>query len=134
MSSLLLHPPAHPSPSLALRISQQAPLLLQTSSSALPIPFLSSGDPPEGWTAYEHLLLSCLRTGDDRSARLCVEKLIDRFGVTNERVMGLRGLYREAVAGDNAALERILKEYEAILDDDPANTVGLSLHYTYCAL
>ncbi|KAI9772248.1 MAG: hypothetical protein M1840_000997 [Geoglossum simile] len=122
MSSLLLHPPVHPSPSLDLRISQQAPLLLRTSSSALSIPFLSSGDPLEGWTVYEHLLLSCLRTGDDKSARLCVEKLLGRFGITNERVMGLKGLFQEAVAGDNAALERILREYEAIINDDPTNT------------
>ena len=134
MSSLLLHPPAHPSPSLALRISQQAPLLLQTSSSAFSIPLLSSGDPPERWTVYEHLLLSCLRTGDDKSARLCVEKLIDRFGVTNERVMGLKGLFQEATAGDEAALDRILKEYGAILDGDPTNMVALSLRLTYCVL
>ena len=134
MSSLLLHPPAHPSPSLALRISQQAPLILRARSSALPIPFLSGGDPPERWTIYESLLLSCLETGDDESARLCVEKLIDRFGVTNERVMGLKGLFQEAVAGDDAALERILRGYEAILNDDPTNTVGLPLHLVYCGL
>ena len=47
--------------------------------------------------------------------------------------MGLKGMFQEAVAGDNAALERILKEYEAILDDDPTNTVGLSLHLICCA-
>ncbi|KAI9781969.1 MAG: hypothetical protein M1839_005562 [Geoglossum umbratile] len=122
MSSLLLHPPAHLSPPLDLRISQQAPLLLQASSSSVSIPFLSSGESPERWTIYEQLLLSCLRTGDDKSARLCLEKLIDRFGATNERVMGLKGMFQEAVAGDDAALERILKEYEAILDDDPTNT------------
>ncbi|KAH0541938.1 hypothetical protein FGG08_003658 [Glutinoglossum americanum] len=121
MSSPLLHPPAYLSPSLALRISQQAPLLLQGSSSSFTLPFLSSGESPERWTAYEHLLLSCLRIGDDKSARLCLEKLGDRFGATNERVMGLKGMYQEAVADDNAALERILKEYEAILVEDPTN-------------
>lgn len=72
---------------------------------------------------YEKLLLSCLRTGDDKAAHLCIEKLIDRFGATNERVMGLRGLYQEAVAKDDAALERILNEYDEVLAEDPVNTV-----------
>ena len=72
---------------------------------------------------YEKLLLSCLRTGDDKAAHLCIEKLIDRFGATNERIMGLRGLYQEAVAKDDAALGRILKEYDEVLAEDPVNTV-----------
>lgn len=72
---------------------------------------------------FEKLMLACLRTGDDKAAHLCLEKLIDRFGATNERVMGLRGLYQEAVAKDNAALERILKEYNEVLAEDPVNTV-----------
>ena len=72
---------------------------------------------------YEKLLFSCLRTGDDKSAHLCLEKLIYRFGATNERIMGLRGLYQEAVAKDDAALERILKEYNEVLVEDPVNTV-----------
>lgn len=127
MSSLLVHPPANLSPSLALQISQQAPLILQASSSSLPIPFLSSSESPERWTSYEHLLLSCLRTGDDKSARLCLERLTDRFGAANERVMGLKGMFQEAVARDDPVLERVLKEYEAILEEDPVNTVGLLL-------
>lgn len=72
---------------------------------------------------YEKLLLSCLRTGDDKAAHSCLEKLIDRFGVKNERVMGLRGLYQEAVATDHAALEKILKEYNDVIAEDPVNTV-----------
>ena len=56
---------------------------------------------------------------------MCLEKLIQRFGATNERVMGLRGLYQEAVAVDDAALEKILQEYNEVLDGDPANTVRL---------
>jgi len=75
---------------------------------------------------YERLLLSCLRTGDDEAAHSCLQKLIDRFGATNERVMGLRGLYQEAVAQDDSALERVLKEYNDVLADDPVNTVRLS--------
>lgn len=71
---------------------------------------------------YERLFLSCLRTGDDKAAFNCLEKLIDRFGATNERVMGLRGLYQEAVAKDDAALERILQEYDEVLAEDTVNT------------
>lgn len=71
---------------------------------------------------YEKLFLSCLRTGDDKAAFNCLEKLIGRFGATNERVMGLRGLYREAVAKDDAALERVLQEYDEVLAEDTVNT------------
>jgi tetratricopeptide (TPR) repeat protein len=53
--------------------------------------------------------------------------LSDRFGATNERVMGLKGMYQEAVAEDNVTLERILKGYETIVVEDPTNTVGLLL-------
>lgn len=74
---------------------------------------------------YERLFLSCLRTGDDKAAFNCLEKLIDRFGATNERVMGLRGLYQEAVAKDDAALERILQEYDEVLAEDTVNAVGV---------
>lgn len=37
--------------------------------------------------------------------------------------MGLRGLYQEAVADDQLALEKILAEYNDVLAEDPANTV-----------
>lgn len=54
---------------------------------------------------------------------MCLEKLIQRFGATNERVMGLRGLYQEAVADGVDALEKILQEYSEVLEGDSANTV-----------
>ena len=79
---------------------------------------------------HEKLFLSCLRTGDDKAAFNCLEKLISRFGATNERVMGLRGLYQEAVAKDDAALERVLQEYDEVLADNTVNTVGVIEHYT----
>lgn len=66
---------------------------------------------------------SCLRTGDEKSAHLCLERLIARFGLENERVMALRGLYQEATAEDNAALERVLEDYESILARDQTNMV-----------
>ena len=72
---------------------------------------------------HEKLLVSCLRTGDDKGAFLCLERLIGRFGATNERVMGLRGLYQEALAEDENALRKILREYDDVLAEDVTNTV-----------
>lgn len=114
----------------ALSLSQQTTQYRQkyasTGTSTIPIPFMAYAESTEIWLGYEKLLLSCLRTGDDKAAHSCLEKLIDRFGATNERIMGLRGLYQEAVAMDDAALERILKEYTEVLAEDPVNTVGHS--------
>lgn len=78
---------------------------------------------------YEKLFLSCLRTGDDKAAFDCLEKLMGRFGATNERIMGLRGLYQEAVAEDDEALKRVLQEYDEVLAEDTVNTVGVPEHF-----
>ena len=110
----------------ALNLSQETEQYLRkyaSTGTSIFIPLISYPDSTEIWTTYERLLLACLRTGDDKSAHLCLERLIDRFGVTNERVMGLRGLYQEAVAEDDTALERILQEYQEVLSEDPVNTV-----------
>ena len=74
---------------------------------------------------YEKLFLSCLRTGDDKAAFNCLEKLVDRFGATTERVMGLRGIYQEAVAKDDTALEKVLEEYNDVLFENTVNIVGI---------
>ena len=119
--------PLRQSHSEALNLSQQTEQYLRKYASnrtSIPIPLVSHPDSTEIWITFEQLLLACLRTGDDKAAHLCLEKLVDRFGVTNERVMGLRGLYQEAVAEDHAALERILQEYEEVLAEDPVNTVS----------
>ena len=111
----------------ALALSQEAPQHIRkytASKIPIPIPFLSSPESAELWTTYERVLLSCLRTGDDKAGFMCLEKLIERFGATNERVMGLRGLYQEAVAENDAALEKILKEYTGVLAGNPTNTVS----------
>ncbi|MCJ1305051.1 hypothetical protein MMC08_007865 [Hypocenomyce scalaris] len=125
MSTTQPSSPKRQSHANALHLSQQAPQHLQkhpTAISTIPIPFLSNPESTELWAMYEQLFLSCLRTGDDKSAHLCLERLIDRFGASNERVMGLRGLYQEAVADDDAALEKVLTEYEDALAEDPINT------------
>ncbi len=66
---------------------------------------------------------SCLRIGDEQSAHVCLERLTSRFGSENERVVALRGLFQEAVAEDDAALERVLDEYDSILARDQTNMV-----------
>ncbi|KAL6716303.1 Inositol phosphatase SIW14 [Lecanora helva] len=110
----------------ALALSQEATRHLQRHKSTgvlpIPVPFISNPESTEVWLMYERLLLSCLRTGDDKTAHLCLERLIERFGATNERVMGLRGMYQEAVASGDAALERILQEYNEVLAEDQVNT------------
>lgn len=69
-------------------------------------------------------MLSCLRTGDEESAHLCLQRLTERFGAGNERLMALRGLFQEAIAKDDAELKQVLEEYENILTQDPTNIVS----------
>ncbi|KAI0977349.1 tetratricopeptide [Xylaria arbuscula] len=125
MSSSLLHPPSHLPPATALRHSQQAPLILESSPGAISTSILqsilSSSETQELWTVYENLLHSCLRTGDDQSAHQCLARLVNRFGNENERVMALKGLLKEATATDDATLDLVLAEYEQILQTNPAN-------------
>lgn len=121
----------------ALDFSQQAAHYLWNSRPSIipiPIPFVSYAESTESWTVYEKLMLSCLRTGDDKAAHQCLERLIDRFGATNERIMGLRGLYQEAAAEDQSALERILKEYNDVLAEDPGNTVCYPTRLPFCMI
>lgn len=126
MTTIALSSPLSQGNPEALSLSQQTAQYLQKytpSRLPVPIPLLSSPESTDLWASYEKLLLSCLRTGDDKSAHMCLEKLIQRFGATNERVMGLRGLYQEAIAEGDIALEKILQEYEEVLEGGSANTV-----------
>ena len=107
--------------SSALELSQQTTTFLQRGSSYLP-PFLGS-ESVKHWAQCEEHFLSCLRTGDDKSAFLCLERLIQRFGAKNEKVMALRGLYQEAVAENDSALKGILQGYDEILAEDQVNLV-----------
>ncbi|KAJ6103268.1 Tetratricopeptide-like helical [Penicillium sp. IBT 16267x] len=105
----------------ALHLSQQAPAILGHDPSKTTPTASSSADTAEEYGRIEQLFLACLRTGDDLSAQACLDRLSSRFGASNERVMGLRGLYQEATAKDTSALEKCLKEYETILGDNPVN-------------
>lgn len=133
MSSSILHPPAHLPPSVALQLSQQAPALLSKTPSSIAPYSLSSvyaaPETPELWTTYENLMLSCLRTGDKQSARVCLDRLLSRFGGSNERIMALQGLYREATAENDTELQKVLTEYNAILKTDPGNMVCLPAYF-----
>lgn len=75
---------------------------------------------------YENLLIACLRTGDDVSAFEFLERLVERFGGENERIMAFKGLAKEAKAANNAELEELLKEYDSLLSgqDGQTNIVG----------
>ena len=108
-----------------LQDAQAAPEFLQGNSAQLPIFPLSllsrQTESAELWNTYEKLLVSCLQSGDEKSAHLCLERLINRFGASNERVMALRGVYEEAIAKTPRDLERILQEYETTLAANPVN-------------
>lgn len=128
MTPSLLRPQVHLSNAEALKLAQLAPEVLKSNPkvfSASPIGALfSASETGDVWTIYENLLLACLRTGDDKAASECLERIVIRFGAKDERVMALDGLAREAKAMNNNDLEKILKEYDAILKEDDANVVS----------
>jgi ER membrane protein complex subunit 2 len=111
-------------PQAALQLAQKAPVLLASASSVastFPLSLISPAESPETWMDLAQLFYACLRTGDDKSAHLCLEKLTQRFGAENDKIMGMRGMYQEATAPDNAALMKILQEYTKICNDNPMN-------------
>jgi hypothetical protein len=99
-----------------LHFSQKAPVILGGKSGS---------DNPETYDTLEQLFLSCLQTGDDQSALRCLDQLTHRFGASNERIQGLRGLYQEAIAGKQSDLEDCLRKYDEALAENPMNLVGL---------
>ncbi|KAI9735782.1 MAG: hypothetical protein M1818_006391 [Claussenomyces sp. TS43310] len=125
MASTNLHPPAHLPPAIALQLSQQAPTILQNAPSSISSYSLHSlfaaPESADLWITYENLILSCLRTGDEQSARLCLERLMSRFGSANERLRALQGLFQEATAENDTALQRVLDEYDKVLTEDAGN-------------
>jgi ER membrane protein complex subunit 2 len=109
-------------PKNALSLARKAPSVLSKTSSiatTFPLNLLSAPESPELWMEVASLFYACLRTGDDKSAHLALEKLTQRFGEDNDRVMGMRGLYQEAVAQNEDELRKILGEYNKILGERP---------------
>jgi hypothetical protein len=114
----------------ALQLSRQANAMLSKpvpTSRSFPLSLMAASETPDSWTDLERLFLACLRTGDDESAHLALERLTQRFGIQDERVMGLRGLYQEAEARNDDDLNKILAEYENVLAEKPMNVVRITL-------
>lgn len=131
--SLAVEQVAHSSPSNALQLSQQAPQLLAKappSSSNFPLSLLNAPESSESWASHERLFYACLQAGDDKSAFLLLERLTARFGANNERVMGMRGLYQEAVAESEEDLRKVLQEYNKILSE----SMNIAIHKRRIAL
>jgi hypothetical protein len=126
----LTRPQGQLSPAEALHLAQQAPSILKGNPKAFSasplVSLFSAAETPELWTIYENLIITCLRTGDDDSAHLCLERLLLRFGDENERVMALKGLIKEAEATSNGELQEVLKEYEDLLQQDGTNIVSMT--------
>ncbi|PLB36713.1 uncharacterized protein BDW47DRAFT_108350 [Aspergillus candidus] len=105
-----------------VRFSQQAPIILGAKATSAKINLLpAQQEDPSHYVLLEQLFLSCLQTGDDKSALHCLELLSDRFGPSNERTSGLYGIYEEAVAKGQIGLEKCLQKYDSILSENPVN-------------
>lgn len=109
-------------------LAQKAPLILQRQSSSEETFAPSSPQGKDNHGVVEQLLFSCLQSGDDKSALLCTEQLAARFGVTDERIAGLTGMYEEAVAESQSGLEECLQRYDLALSENPVNLVCSSCH------
>lgn len=107
----------------ALHLSQQASAILGQDSKANPTLPTSSTGTAEEYGKLERLFFACLHTGDDYSAQACLDRLSRRFGSQNGKVIALHGLYKEATAKDQSALDKCLEEYDQILLEEPANVV-----------
>jgi hypothetical protein len=108
-----------------LRLSQQVPAIIGRQSfwtDVLPLSTAVRENPEEPET-IEQLFFACLQTGDDKAAQLCLDRLAQYFGASNERVTGLQGLYEEATAEGQADLEKCLEKYNGILSENPVNVV-----------
>lgn len=112
-------------PATVLSLSQKATSLLSKSSlkpKSQILAIVSAVEEPLEWSELEQVFLACLRSGDDKSAHLCLERLTQRFGAANYRIMALRGLYQEAKAENEEDLRRVLLSYNEIVKEDPMNT------------
>jgi ER membrane protein complex subunit 2 len=117
MAPVILHPTSHLSHGDILRLTQNAPKILSVTPK----------DKPETWTTLENLFIVCVHSGEDASARKCLDLLTKRFGETNERVVSMKGVYEEAIATNDEALERALKFYNDALAIDPTLFVSFTL-------
>ena len=113
-----------------LHFAQQAPLILNQKLHLGENPLFSFVSKKETFDEYgtiEQLFFSCLQSGDDKSALVCLDQLKLRFASSNERVMGLAGLYEEAVAENQSSLEECLQKYDNLLSENPVNLVCMGI-------
>lgn len=111
-------------PSTVLSLSQKAESMLSKSSlkpKSKALAVVSAIEEPTEWAELEQIFLACLRSRDDEKAHLCLERLANRFGAENHRIMALRGLYQEAESENEEDLRRVLQSYNKIVKDDPMN-------------
>lgn len=111
-------------PATVLSLTQRASSMLSKSSlkpKSQLLSIVSAVEEPSEWAELEQIFVACLRSRDDESAQLCLERLTSRFGSENHRVMAHRGLYQEARASNDEDLRRILQGYNKIIDEDPMN-------------
>lgn len=109
-----------------LHFAQQAPVILNQQVHVGKRTLFSLFSKAEAFDDYgtiEQLFFSCLQSGDDKSALLCLDQLTLRFGSSNDRVMGLRGLYEETVAENESSLDACLRNYDHVLSENPVNLV-----------
>ncbi|KKA26034.1 hypothetical protein TD95_000321 [Thielaviopsis punctulata] len=130
-SPTLVWPHGLLSPAESLEIAQQAPKFIHSkpisySTSPLSV-LLGTTESPDVWASYENLLIACLRTGDDESAQKIIERLTKRFGDSNERVMALQGLVKEAKAESEAELDAILNGYLDILRENEGSSLNIPI-------
>lgn len=114
----------HNDPATVLSLSQKATSLLSKSSlrpKSQLLSIVSAVEEPLEWSELEQIFLACLRSGDDENAHLCLERITQRFGADNYRIMALRGLYQEAKAENELDLRRVLQGYNEVLKEDPMN-------------
>jgi len=122
MTAEVFRSPAFLRPQETLNVSQLAPTVLKSQTTyPYPLSLLLTAESQEKWQMYENIMIACLKTGDDKSAYIALESLTTRFGIDNERVQALQGLYNEAVAKDDAELQKVLKQYEKMIDEKPVN-------------
>ncbi|KAF2405572.1 tetratricopeptide repeat domain-containing protein [Trichodelitschia bisporula] len=124
MSVDLISPPPNLTKEETLYLSQQAPHILQPSIAATlpwPLSVLFGNETQDTWGTYENVYLACLRTGDDKSARLLLDRLVARFGESNERVMAFKGMWAESKAETEQDCIKVLDEYKAELEKEPTN-------------
>lgn len=104
-----------PTPENTVYLSNLAPSYLSSS--------LSKADTYSNWALHETLFYACIRAGEDNTAKLCIQRISDRFGSDDDRVSAMAGVLEEVMAETPQQLEQMLQVYELALEKDPTRLV-----------